>query len=378
MLDKNKKILFSAYSLELGGIETALVSLANYLSDLGYKITIVLEKKCGVLLNELNENIEVIEYSPSYNKVFGKGINAIKRMKFISQYKNRFDASFAYATYCKMAAFTASVASENCNLWVHSSYLDIFNNNTDEYKSFFNSLNIDKFRNIIFVSNKSKNEFEKIMGRTNTVLCNNIIDCEKILNLSNESIENNQINIDNNNTFKFLYVGRITEDSKKVSRLIECSEILKNDNYKFKLFVIGNGKDLKTLMQQAEEKGLKDYIIFLGEKSNPYPYFKISDALLLVSENEGYPVVFNEAKILGLPIITTDVSDSKTDIDNKFGVVCEQSAQSIADAMKKFIEEGKNSICSKMDKFDCKEYNTEIARKIEDIIDGKEKTNAKN
>ena len=40
-----KKILFAAYSLDLGGIETALVTLINYLAKKQYDITLVLEKK---------------------------------------------------------------------------------------------------------------------------------------------------------------------------------------------------------------------------------------------------------------------------------------------------------------------------------------------
>ena len=137
MSNPKKKILFSAYSLEIGGIETALVDLVNYLSDLNYDITIILEKKTGDLLKKLKENITVIEYSPSYNKLFGKIINAIKRISFIKKYKNKFDASFAYATYCKMASFTARTASRNSSLWVHGSYLHILKNDTNEYKKFF-------------------------------------------------------------------------------------------------------------------------------------------------------------------------------------------------------------------------------------------------
>ena len=42
-----KKLLFAAYSLDIGGIEKALVQLTNYLSRAGYDVTIVLEKKQG-------------------------------------------------------------------------------------------------------------------------------------------------------------------------------------------------------------------------------------------------------------------------------------------------------------------------------------------
>ena len=39
-----KKLLISAYSLDIGGIETALITLLKYLHN-DYEITLVLEKK---------------------------------------------------------------------------------------------------------------------------------------------------------------------------------------------------------------------------------------------------------------------------------------------------------------------------------------------
>ena len=56
-----KKILFAAYSLEVVGIEKALITLANTLQEKGYKVSIALEKKQGIFLKELNKNIEIIE-----------------------------------------------------------------------------------------------------------------------------------------------------------------------------------------------------------------------------------------------------------------------------------------------------------------------------
>jgi len=58
-----KKILFAAYTLNIGGIETALVNLLNELVK-KYDITLVLEKKKGFFLNILNSKIKVIEYNP--------------------------------------------------------------------------------------------------------------------------------------------------------------------------------------------------------------------------------------------------------------------------------------------------------------------------
>lgn len=356
-----KKILFAAYSLDIGGIETALINLLDYLDKTNkYDITLVLEKKQGILLNSLNKNIRLIEYSPSYNRIFGKILNAIKRIKFTIKYKNKFDASFAYATYCKMAAFTTQVASKNSNLWVHSSYLDIFDGNEIKYKQFFKEINVDNFRNIIFVSNKSKVQFEKVLNKNNTIVCNNIINYKKIKELSKEKIQETKPE-----EFAFLYVGRIVEESKKISRLLEASKKLKERGMDFKVFVVGDGKDLEKSKKYVNDNNLNKYVEFLGTRINPYPYYKISNALILVSENEGYSVVYNEAKVLDLPILTTDVSDSKLDIDNKYGIVCKQNVNDIVEKMEFFI---KNGFYIK-EKFEPQKYNEEIIKKVEDIID---------
>ena len=103
----------------------------------------------------------------------------------------------------------------------------------------------------------------------------------------------------------------------------------------------------------------------MGVKQNPYPYLKNSDAMVMSSDFEGYPVVFVEAKILGIPIITTDVSDSKKDIDKKYGLVVEKSEKGVYKGMKEFLD---NSYTP--DTFNPEEYNEEILNKLERIING--------
>ena len=74
-----KKILFSAYSLDVGGIETALVTLLKYLVK-DYDITLVLEKKQGMFLEDLPKEIKIITYTPISIKLnfIRKAINFIK------------------------------------------------------------------------------------------------------------------------------------------------------------------------------------------------------------------------------------------------------------------------------------------------------------
>ena len=79
-----KKILFAAYSLDVGGIETALINLLKEICN-DYEITLVLEKKEGIFLKELPGNINVIEYRKSNisNFFFIKLQNFFKKAMFI-------------------------------------------------------------------------------------------------------------------------------------------------------------------------------------------------------------------------------------------------------------------------------------------------------
>ena len=99
-------------------------------------------------------------------------------------------------------------------------------------------------------------------------------------------------------------------------------------------------------------------------QANPYPYFKISDCVILTSEYEGYPVIFTEAKLLEKPIITTNVSDSEIDIKNKYGIVVEKNVESIKNAMEVFIKEGYNI----KERFKPEQFNKNIVEKLEKLL----------
>ena len=355
-----KKILFSAYSLDVGGIETALVTLLKYLVK-EYEITLVLEKKQGIFLKDLPKEIKIITYTPSSIKLnlIRKVINLFKQLKFKISYKNKFDFSADFATYSMPASFTARVASKNNAIWIHNNYMNFYDNDIIKYRKFFKSLKIENFKKIVFVSDLDKKVFIAQFPELtkNTVVCNNLIDFEKIQKLSNEEIEEKRESIPT-----FINVGRHDEKQKKISRIIDATEKLNKQGYKFKVILVGKGTATKQYEQVIKEKGL-DNIKMLGAKKNPYPYFKISDAFLLSSQFEGYPVVFVESQILGLPIITTDVSDSKKDIQGKYGLVVENSEKGVYKGMKEFLDKGIKTL-----KFDPEKFNEDIIEKIRSII----------
>ena len=358
-----KKLLFSAYSLDVGGIETALVTLLNELAKKQYEITLVLEKKQGIFLEDIDKKIKIIEYSPSNNKnaFLRKIINLAKRTKFILKYKNKFDFSASYATYSLPGSFVARTASKNSALWCHADYMSLYSNDKIAFEDFFESLRIDKFKKVIFVSKQGKYSFVKIFPRyeKRTIVCNNLINIDKILKESKENINYNK----NEKETLFVNVGRHDEKQKKLSRIIEVSKKLKDNGYKFKVLFVGNGKDTNKYKELVKQNNLQNNIEFLGRKKNPYPYMKMADAIWLTSKYEGYPVVFIESMVLNKPIITTKVSDYE-EIENKYGIITGNDIDDIYEKVIEFIQNGFEI----ENKFNAIEYNNKIIKKIEQLF----------
>lgn len=404
-----KKLLFSAYSLDIGGIEKALVTLVNTLQNKGYDVTVALEKRQGIFLEKLNPQIHIIEYSPSESKnvIIRKSNNLIKRIKFISKYKNKFDFSACFATYSIPASFMSRVASNNSCLWGHADYFTLFNGDIAKMKQFFIERNYESFKHIVFVSQEGKRTFEKVFPeiREKLIVCNNLIDGNKIKklaeeklnageiefinkinlkNLTNSNIESSKLegstnsNIESsklidlteieqnekeNKCVTFLNVGRHDEKQKRLSRIIQASKKLKEENYKFKVLLVGDGQDTEKYKKEVEQNQLQEYILFLGKKQNPYPYFKISDCVILSSDYEGYPVVYLESFVLNKPLITTKVSDYK-EVEGKYGYVAEKTTEDIYEKMKLFLEQGFEI----KEKFDYQKYNEEKLEKLEKLF----------
>ena len=357
-----KKLLFAAYSLDVGGIEKALVTLLNKLQEKGYEITLVLEKKEGIFLEQLNSKIQVIKYTPNNDKniLKRKFINLIQQIKFALKYRNKFDFAASFATYSNSSAYVARTASKNSCLWGHADYLTLYENDTEKMKEFFKEKKYNKFRHVVFVSKEGKDSFISVFPeiKEKTIVCNNLIDNQKIEELANEEIELKKEEITT-----FLNVGRHDEKQKKLSKLIEAAAKLKQNEYKFRILLVGDGQDIAQYKEIVKEYNLEEQIIFLGRKQNPYPYFKISDCVILTSDYEGYPVVFLESMILSKPIITTKVSDYE-EIEGKYGYTTTKDIQDIYEKMKLFIENGFEI----KETFDAERYNKGIIEKLENIF----------
>ncbi len=333
-LDCNKKrsLLFTAYNLDLGGIETALINLLNNINYDKYNVTLVLEEKKGIFLDDVPEKVKVqeLKVSTNKNKIIRKAINFIRKLNFAIINYNNYDFSCCYATYSLSGNKITRIASKNNALYVHSNYRYTYKEEKD-VKDFFDTRNINDFKYLIFVSNESKTDFLELYPQLNDkcLVFNNFINVSKIKTLSKE-----KITVEKNKRL-FVFVGRLDDSSKKVTRILNLISNLKDTQ----LWIIGDGPDRKMYEDTTKKLKIKDRVIFFGKKTNPYPYMVKADYIILTSDYEGFPVTYLEAIVLNKPIITTiDVSDDKINIGKDFAVIIPKEEKKMLEKVKSILE----------------------------------------
>lgn len=362
-----KKILFTANSMCFGGIEKALINILKNIDYSKYDVTLILQDKNGVFLNDIPSNVNVIEYkiSNSKNVLFRKIYNRFKMIFTCLRYHNNYDFSACFATYSIPSSILARSLSKNSAIWIHNDYYYLYHQDRDKIDQFMKGINVSKFKRIIFVANESRDHFLSMYGDLDKrcYVCNNLIDYKKILELSNEKIDCKKVKP------VFLNVSRHDEEQKKLTRLIEASKLLKRDKYDFEVWMIGDGEDTEEYRNLIKENRLGNTVKLLGSKKNPYPYYKCADSFVMTSDYEGFPVVYVESCLFNLPIITTiDVTDEYLNVGKNCGILVDMNSDSIYRGMKKFLDEG----ISIKEKFDPEKFNNIILDKIYKYFEDKD------
>ena len=324
LIKRNKKeLLFADKSLIIGGIEAAQVNLLNNINYKKYNVTLILEEKNGELLEKVNKNVIVKELKVSNNKniFIRKTINLTRQLIFkIFNYHN-YDFSCCYTTYSYSCNKIAKTASLNNSFYIHSDYSNVYKKESD-FREFFDSRKISEYKYLIFVSNESRNSFlnyyKELEAKTRVL--NNFIDIYNIKEKSNEKIPNycgkNKL---------FVFVGRLDDQSKKLKRAINIVKELNVD-----LWIIGDGPDKKMYEEYTSKLKLQNRVTFFGKKSNPYPYIKEADYIILTSDYEGFPVVYQEALVLEKNIITTiNTSDDQINMTDYAHIISKDDEEMI-------------------------------------------------
>ena len=302
--NKKIKVCLVSISLAKGGAERSCAMLSQMLHKLGYQVHIVL----------LNDDIDFTYKGTLFNlgilikepDTFLKRLLRFKKLRnFLLNHsfdviidhrpKNNYLRELFYKKYIYKSMKAIYV--------IHSSKKEEYF--TSKPKKFINIYNNNSVT--IAVSNYIKNEIADKLGIKNCKTIHNAYD-------SNWNSNNIERPIEIMNKEYILSYGRIDDDVKDLTFLIQAftfSEIWKKNRY---LVILGDGKDKEKLKIFASKLPSSKQIIFLPFTPNPFPYIVYAKFVTLTSFYEGFPMVLVETLSLGIPVVSLDIVSGPSEI----------------------------------------------------------------
>lgn len=333
-----KRILFFITSLAGGGAEKVLVNMANHLDKKKFKVTVQALFDVGINKKNLSNDIE---YKYVFKHIFRGNTILFKLFSpaflFKHMIKGEYDIIVSYFQG-PTTRIIAGCTKPNVKLvqWIHNE----FHNRNDIVYCYRNDSECiqlqKKFNATVYVANSVKDAYLKTFPELegNDHVLYNIVESEKIQQLSQEPINNDNII---NHKFNLISVGRFIPQ-KAFDRLLRIVAKLKNEEIDIGLTLLGVGYLEKNLKKQAKELGIENDVSFLGYQTNPYKYVKNADLFVCSSLHEGFSTAVTESLIVGTPVITTSCSGMQELLgNNEFGVIVENSEEALYDGIKELL-----------------------------------------
>jgi glycosyltransferase involved in cell wall biosynthesis len=133
-----------------------------------------------------------------------------------------------------------------------------------------------------------------------------------------------------------MFVGRLSPE-KDIHTLLQAAAIVVAEEKTFRLHLAGDGPIMPDLQRVADELGLGDRAVFLGQTRNVAAAMAGASLFVLSSLTEGVSLALLEAMAMGLPVVATRVGGNVEVIaDGETGLlVPPQSPEALAAALLK-------------------------------------------
>lgn len=356
-----KKLVIFGYTMDMGGAERALVNVLNVMKNY-FEIDLILIKDTGVLMKDIPKEVNVKRIRKNiFSYILFRYIPFFRKRKIKKLTNKKYDLAVAFME--GRAATWLIDMEQDCKkiAWIHND-VDKFDIGISEKEIKDTYSKVDK---VAVVSKQSKDSFcNKYNISTKKVeVVYNLIDEEDIIKKSNK------IKV-KKDKFTFINVAKM-RPQKRHDRLLDAVKTLKDEGYKFNLWLIGNGPLEEQIKEQIKELDIEDYVTLFGLKENPFPYIKASDFFVMSSDHEGYPLSLLESLLLKTPVVTTDVSGAREILkDDKYGIICDISKEGLTSSMREILKKQTfPEINKNLEKY--KGSNEEIIKQLKELFEVK-------
>lgn len=360
-----KKILFVLPHMICGGVEKALLSLVNELPKDEYDISVMVVKsegdfvelvpdyvhyseipldeeiRTGLMLGGIKASLFHYGKKLQFTKLIKVVSNIVKGDPFatllcdfneIASIQEEYDVAVCFHIHMPfIVRFVGEKVKAKVKCaWIHND----FKMSGYDVKKIKKSL--DLYDHYFAVSEQLLDEFVQIFPeyKEKTSIAHNIVSEDYI----RSCLDGKRVQEYNPDTLNLLTIGRL-DKQKGYDLAVKACKILKEKKYDFNWYVLGNGVEESFIKKLITEYKVEDCFHLLGIRVNPYPYIEDCDIYVQPSKHEGYGIAVAEARMLNKPIVCTDFTGARDQIENGHtGTIVEINEECIARAIEQLID----------------------------------------
>ena len=366
-----RKVLILTAQLTGGGVEKIMQDVANYLASREdqYEVTVVSLIGTDTGRELLADNITikgVFRSAAAYKKWSPAWLGfRVKQLAYcISLTMGRYDVVLTIKDHWFIKLLAHMKANRKI-AWVHST--SIVNNDWVDGVYYHSAEEIrqcmERCDEVICVSEYVKDCIINYCGDPrNLRVCYNPLNIFEIAEKAAASLETVPAQPARP---VFVAVNRLSGE-KNMATLLEAVERL-NKDYKFSLWIVGDGEEKETLKQYILEHQLENVTMF-GWQNNPYPFMKAADWFVSTSKAETFGLTLQEANILGKPGLVAYLPVFDECADPERNILVENSLEGVCEGMK-YILDGKAEFAMNTDLAQLQqEFYTDRIEAIESVI----------
>jgi len=335
MTNKTNKVVLSIFSLQGGGAERFIITLAEEFKRLNYEPHIICFK------NQVDYELPDVQvhFLPyQYYRWLPKKIRHIIFASVFDRYVKRH--------------ITSNPVLVLSNLW-----------HVDQ------TLTYSRLPNRVFVIHNTLSKEKKIHTYLTDSILKEVYSNQRIVAVS-QGVRDDFMNIVSNtksltaiynpiNQKSIQQQAMITNIKKKYPQLangylvhVGKFKIQKNHksliqayaktNQEIPLVLVGEGGLREECEQLCEDLNIAHNVIFTGFQTNPYPWIANATAMVLSSIYEGFGLVIAEALALGIPVISTDCDSGPRELLPKKNLVATDDNEALSQKIKAVMRHPNN------------------------------------
>lgn len=299
------KVTFIIGSLQSGGAERVLTTLANHWVQKGWDITI-LTFSSAKSFYELDSRVKRVSLLSNYKSSYSalQNLYTLYGLRTIIK-KEKSDIFISFITLMNLFVLISTLGLKVPLIISERNYFDQL---TNKVKGFLRKILYPKADGMVVLSDYDYKKYPTVESKK---IIFNLLNKKKLLDVKFEDKKNIAI-----------AVGSLTQQ-KGFDMLIPALSKVNLENWKF--YIIGEGSERVALELLVKEYGLADKVFLIGRKNNIFDYFKEASIFVLSSRYEGFPNVLAEAMAHGCASVAFDCKTGPADMiqDNLNGLLAD-------------------------------------------------------